>query len=149
MFLRDVIVCSDFFDQFCMVNVGVMLTEFQRFLCAVYPRRKIYSDRDVRYVQSCIDSVKQGEDAVADCLLPIRKLKDTADGDILIETLCTYLLDAESNTQSTGTLLYLHKNTVHYRLNKIRSVLKCDLVQMPATLAVYKAAVVYRILKGI
>lgn len=118
-------------------------------LCAVYPRRKIYSDSDVRYVQSCIDSVKQGEDAVADCLLPIRKLKDTADGDILIETLCTYLLDAESNTQSTGTLLYLHKNTVHYRLNKIRSVLKCDLVQMPATLAVYKAAVVYRILKGI
>ena len=74
---------------------------------------------------------------------------DTADGDILIETLCTYLLDAESNTQSTGTLLYLHKNTVHYRLNKIRSVLKCDLAQMPATLAVYKAAVVYRILKGI
>ena len=71
-------------------------------LCAVYPRRKIYSDSDVRYVQSCIDSVKQGEDAVADCLLPIRKLKDTADGDILIETLCTYLLDAESNTQSTG-----------------------------------------------
>ena len=60
-----------------------------------------------------------------------------------------YLLDAESNTQSTGTLLYLHKNTVHYRLNKIRSVLKCDLAQMPATLAVYKAAVVYRILKGI
>ena len=118
-------------------------------LCAVYPRRKIYSDSDVRYVQSCIDSVKQGEDAVADCLLPIRKLKDTADGDILIETLCTYLLDAESNTQSTGTLLYLHKNTVHYRLNKIRSVLKCDLVQMPATLAVYKAAVVYRILNGI
>lgn len=118
-------------------------------LCAVYPRRKIYSDSDVRYVQSCIDSVKQGEDAVADCLLPIRKLKDTADGDILIETLCTYLLDAESNTQSTGTLLYLHKNTVHYRLNKIRSVLKCDLAQMPATLAVYKAAVVYRILKGI
>ena len=40
-------------------------------LCAVYPRRKIYSDSDVRYVQSCIDSVKQGEDAVADCLLPI------------------------------------------------------------------------------
>ena len=32
MFLRDMIVCSDFFDQFCMVNVGVMLTEFQRFL---------------------------------------------------------------------------------------------------------------------
>ncbi len=118
-------------------------------LCAVYPRRKIYSDSDVRYVQSCIDYVKQGEESVASCLLPIRKLKDTADGDILIETLCTYLLDAESNTQSTGDLLYIHKNTVHYRLNKIRSVLKCDLVQMPATLTIYKAAVIYRILKGL
>lgn len=116
-------------------------------LCAVYPRRKIYSDSDLRYVQSCIDYVKQGEESVAGCLLPIRKLKDTADGDILIETLCTYLLDAESNTQSTGELLYIHKNTVHYRLNKIRSVLRCDLVQMPATLAVYEAATVYRILK--
>lgn len=86
---------------------------------------------------------------LASCLLPIRKLKDTADGDILIETLCTYLLDAESNTQSTGDLLYIHKNTVHYRLNKIRSVFKCDLVQMPATLTIYKAAVIYRILKGL
>ena len=118
-------------------------------LCHVYPHRKIYSDADVRFISTCIEEVNRGEDAVERCLLPIRKLEDATDGDILIETLCTYLLDAESNTQSTGTLLYLHKNTVHYRLNKIRSILKCDLVQMPATLAVYKAAVVYRILKGI
>lgn len=118
-------------------------------LRAVYPRRKIYSDDDVRFISACMEEVNRGEDAVERCLLPIRKLENASDGDILVETLCTYLLDAESNTQSTGTLLYLHKNTVHYRLNKIRTILKCDLVQMPATLAVYKAAVVYRILKGI
>ena len=118
-------------------------------LCTVYPQRKIYSDSDVRYVQSCIACVRQGEDTVANCLLPIRKLKETTDGDILIETLCTYLLDAESNSQRTGTLLYLHKNTVNYRLNKIRSILKCDLIQMPATLAVYQAAAIYRILDSL
>lgn len=118
-------------------------------LRAVYPHRRIYSDDDVRFITACLEEVGRGEEAVERCLLPIRRLKDAADGDMLIETLCTYLLDAESNTQSTGALLYLHKNTVHYRLNKIRTILKCDLVQMPATLAVYKAAVVYRILTGI
>ena len=51
------------------------------------------------------------------------------------------------NRVALQELLYIHKNTVHYRLNKIRSVLRCDLVQMPATLAVYEAATVYRILK--
>lgn len=113
----------------------------------VYPQRKIYTDSDVRFVQSCVELAQQGENAVANRLLPIRKLLDTTDGSILTETLCTFLLDAESNTQRTGTLLFLHKNTVHYRLSKIRSVLKCDLSQMPATLAIYQAAAVYRILE--
>ncbi|NLU24875.1 MAG: PucR family transcriptional regulator [Clostridiales bacterium] len=117
-------------------------------LCLTYPQRRVYTDSDVRFVRSCMDCVRQGEDFVAGCLLPIHKLQDVTDGDVLIETLCTYLLDAEANTQRTGTLLYLHKNTVHYRLNKIRNVLKCDLVQMPAALAVYQAAAIYRILKG-
>lgn len=117
-------------------------------LCTVYPRRRIYSDSDVRYVCSCKEAVRQGETAVESCLLPIRKLSRAADGDVLTETLCTFLLDAESNTQRTGALLYLHKNTVHYRLSKIRNILKCDLSEMPATLAVYQAAAVYRILQG-
>ena len=95
-------------------------------LCAVYPRRKIYSDSDVRYVQSCIDYVKQGEESVASCLLPIRKLKDTADGDILIETLCTYLLDAESNTQSTVTC-YIFTRTP-YTTGLIRYGVFCGVI---------------------
>lgn len=117
-------------------------------LCTIYPHRSIYSDSDVRYARSCMEIIHQGETAVANCLLSIRRLMETSDGDILTKTLCTFLLDAKSNTQQTGTLLYLHKNTVHYRLSKIRNILKCDLSEMPATLAVYQAATVYRILNG-
>ncbi len=66
----------------------------------------------------------------------------------MTDTLCVYLLDAESNSQRTGDILFLHRNTVNYRLNKIRSILKCDLAQRPAALTVYQAAAIYRILGG-
>lgn len=117
-------------------------------LCAAYPRRQVFTDNDVRFVQACMEWIDQGEHRVDNCLLPIFRLKAAVDGDLLTDTLCVYLLDAESNSQRTGDILFLHRNTVNYRLNKIRSILKCDLAQRPAALTVYQAAAIYRILGG-
>jgi len=124
------------------------MTENLSALRTVYPKKQVYTDSDVRFVQSCREQIRQGEHRVKDCLIPIRKLKLAADGPILIDTLCVYLLDAESSTQRTGAELFLHKNTVNYRLNKIRNILKCDLAQLPAALEIYRAAAIHRILEG-
>ena len=43
----------------------------------------------------------------------------------LLATLSVYLLDAQANVSRTAELLYLHKNTVKYRLHKINSCAIC------------------------
>ena len=44
----------------------------------------------------------------------------------LVETLQAYL-ECNCNLIRTAAHLYLHKNTLLYRLNHIRSILRCDL----------------------
>ena len=40
----------------------------------------------------------------------------------------------------------MHKNSVNYRLNKIRNILGSDLSQMPSVFEIYQAAALYRLL---
>lgn len=76
----------------------------------------------------------------------LERLEQQSDASELMQTLCVYLLDAESNTQKTGAILYMHKNSVNYRLNKIRNILGSDLSQMPSVFEIYQAAALYRLL---
>ena len=51
---------------------------------------------------------------------------DKEHGTELMETLFEYLQTA-GNTTRAASMLYLHKNTMLYRLNRIRSILGTDL----------------------
>jgi DNA-binding PucR family transcriptional regulator len=51
----------------------------------------------------------------------------------LVETLQVYL-ECNCNLNRTAERLYLHKNTLLYRLNHIRSILRCDLQDADARL---------------
>ena len=51
----------------------------------------------------------------------------------LVETLQTYL-ECNCNLNRTAERMYLHKNTLLYRLNHIRSILRCDLDDADARL---------------
>lgn len=112
-----------------------------------FPRRQVYNESDIRFIKGCLSYVNQGEEKVGEAMYSIKKLLEDTDSTILMKTLCVYLLDAELNMQKTGEFLYLHKNTVNYRLNKIKNIIKCDLSQMPATLDIYHAAAIYRLLR--
>jgi len=126
----------------------IRFTKNQATLRTVFAHQKLFRESDIRFVQRCLEIIVQGERRVSDCLAPILRLKSASDGVSLLETLCTYLLDAEASSQKTGAILYLHKNTVNYRLNKIKSILRCNLTEMPETLEIYQAAAVYRILEA-
>ena len=69
-----------------------------------------------------------------------------SDGAELAETLAVFLLDAESSMSRAGELLFLHKNTVSYRINKIRRLLSISLDSLPDSFEAYQAAAIYRIL---
>ena len=66
----------------------------------------------------------------------------------LLATLSVYLLDAQANVTMTAELLYLHKNTVKYRLHKINSLLGYPVTKMPESNLLYTALSVRRLLDG-
>ncbi len=52
----------------------------------------------------------------------------TSDGDdFLMETICTYYLDTKASITETAQKMYLHRNTVKYRLKRIGEFLGCSL----------------------
>ena len=64
-----------------------------------------------------------------------------------IDTLSVYLLDADMSVTRAAELLYVHKNTVKYRLNVIADRLGFRPNKMPDSIALYNAIAVQRLLR--
>mgnify|MGYP002538406865 FL=1 len=64
----------------------------------------------------------------------------------LLDTLSAYLLDGEASVTRTAELLYLHKNTVKYRIQRISDLLGYRPDRMPETVKLYQAVAVERLL---
>ena len=60
-------------------------------------------------------------------------------------TLITFLLDCNSEIKATADIMFIHRNTVLYRLNKMRALIGCDLSEMPMAYDIYLAAAIYRL----
>ena len=67
------------------------------------------------------------------------------DNDNLMETLSVYLIDCDSQLNETAKHLFLHRNTISYRLNKIKKLTNTDFTKMPSTYDFYVAAALWRL----
>lgn len=111
---------------------------------AIYPHKRSFSYSDllfakkVSHIQASIDIDSH---YYLDLLTPI--VEDTESE--LLPTLLTYLLDSSGEVKKTAEILYVHRNTVLYRLNKARSLLNCDLNKMPQAYDIYLAAALQRL----
>lgn len=87
----------------------------------------LYHYRDYAYVQMLAELNKE-HDLLAYCHPALRRLHDYDEehGTELMETLFEYVQCAGSTTRAS-TMLSLHKNTLLYRLNRIREILGMDL----------------------
>ncbi len=114
----------------------------------IYPQRTWFSSAELEFTARCCGLIKKGPEnsqeyqVLQDCLAPLRHREN---GSELLDTLAVYLLDTESSTRRTGELMFLHKNTILYRLGEIRKVLRCDLIRMPEAYRLYQAAALYRL----
>ena len=80
--------------------------------------------------------------------MPLSVLQTDKEEFDLAGTLCAYLLDGDLSVTRTAELLYLHKNTVKYRLQRISDLLGFRPGKMPETIALYHSAAIYRLLKA-
>ncbi len=75
-------------------------------------------------------------------------MQDEAGKDVL-DTLTAFLLDCQGNILETANQLFVHKNTVKYRIKKSERLLGTDLLKMPEVMDLYTALAITRILSDV
>ena len=109
----------------------------------IYRSRRLYTAAEVRSMKRAIDLSKQGEEVIEECLSVIEPIIDDPDA---LDTLTTFLLDAKGNMDECSKLLFVHKNTVKYRIKKISDLLGYDITIHSESYDIYTACMVYRLI---
>ena len=88
----------------------------------------------------------EGEAAASRRILPLASLQADREYQELLNTACVCLLDCDRNVTRTAQALFLHINTIKYRLQRISDLLGYRLGKMPETIELYRSAAIYRLL---
>ncbi|MBC1847137.1 PucR family transcriptional regulator [Listeria seeligeri] len=120
-----------------------LVNENKKAANTIYGRKLIYSLQEIEFAAKCVAIVGQGELSIAEHLLP---LKPIAENEELIETLSVFLLEGESNYNHAADLLFLHKNTIKYRIHRINELLQYPVTKIPESYNLYVAVAVRRLL---
>ena len=73
-------------------------------------------------------------------------IEDRRGNEDYIETLCTFLLDSNSNVQLTSEKMFVHKNTIKYRIKAMSDWLGFTIGSMPESEKLFKACGIKRLL---
>ena len=112
----------------------------------IYPARTIFTSGDIDFAKSCRLVIQRGEAALHACLSAMAPIQKDSEGLGLTKTLSVYLLDSEMSVTLASELLYIHKNTVKYRIRRISNLLGYRLGKLPELLELYQACAVRRLL---
>jgi sugar diacid utilization regulator len=114
--------------------------------CKVFPWRDYFCIGEIQFVGNCRQLVSQGEDEVERCMDCLKGLWGDEEETSLSETLSVYLLDGDASAAKTANLLYVHKNTVKYRIQRITDILGHRPDKMPEGMEIYQAVAICRLL---
>ena len=120
--------------------------EYDMDAARIFLRRSVFTEHDLDFAEECNWLMEQGEQEIQKLLAPISAIDEMNDPE-LTDTLLVYLLDTNMNIKQTGELLYVHKNTVKYRIQKITELTGIQMGRMPEMISLFRAAAVYRLIK--
>ncbi len=113
----------------------------------VFNNKNVFSLPEIEFIKSCRIITDSGEESIERYLSSLRWLAESKDGDALIETLTSYFLDNKTNISETAKSLFVHKNTIKYRLRKISNILGIRIGEMPGSQNILYAVAIWRLLK--
>jgi len=113
----------------------------------IWPARQAYSLEELEFAAQCCSTIDRGEDALYFAMKPVKLLESFTEDNELLKTLCVYLLDADSSVSRCAELLFVHKNTVKYRLGRIAEHLGYRVDKEPEKFYLYQAAALNRLLE--
>lgn len=124
----------------------LLMEENIKTACVLYPHQSIFTDHELRFAQTCREILEGGEIELKNATKVLDPLLLDEAGKDVLDTLMVFLLDCQGNILETANQLFVHKNTVKYRIKKSERLLGMDLLKMPEMINVYTALAVMRIL---
>lgn len=124
------------------------LSDYADLAVKLYPEHRWFSLQDVQYAAQCAEIIAKGEQEVRRRMAPLAPL-DTEEPLLrreLYQTLAVYLLDCAANVGEAAKRMFLHRNTIKYRLHKISEDLGYPPDLMPEMQAIYRAVALRRLL---
>lgn len=112
----------------------------------VFPLRAFFTISEIEFVKECREIAAQGRDAVRRYLSLLDPILSGKDGEEIITTLAVFLLDQNSNITETAAYLFVHKNTVKYRLQKAGNLLGFHVGDIPQSKNLIYALALRRIM---
>ena len=112
----------------------------------IFPHKNVFLQGELELASSCRRRISEGEAAAAQRILPLSVLQSETEYPELLHTACVFLLDCDSSVTRTAEMLFLHKNTIKYRLQRISDLLGYRIGKMPETIELYRGAAIYRLL---
>lgn len=109
-------------------------------------RKKVLNLSDIQLVNYFLALTSKGELEIETVLAPVKVIEENEDADVLLQTLETYILDADSSTLRTSRMLNVHNNTIKYRIKRISAILHADITKAPQSITLYRAMMMRRIL---
>lgn len=116
----------------------------------LYPKASIFSYHEIMFVADLKEHViSQGEDRLRKEMEALRFFRYGGEEQArdLIETLTSFYFDSGQSVSRTAENLFIHVNTVKYRLKKISEVMGCKVTEMPEMIELYKALALNRLIQ--
>lgn len=138
--------CNHLADTAAVREAFLLHRDYIEDTIAIFPEKRAYHLQEIGFARDCRERVGKGEEAVQEALKPLAALGDAKEEMDSVKTLEVYLLDAQCSYLKTGELLYLHKNTVKYRIQRFSDILGYRVGDFPDTFSLYCAVAVNRLL---
>lgn len=112
----------------------------------IWPLKQAFTLGELTFARECHRQVEKGEEFPDTCLQYLDRLKSCSEDWDAVETLGIYLIDMEASLTRTAEAMFLHKNTIKYRLKVISDALGFRPNKMPDNISLYQSLAVSRLL---
>lgn len=103
-----------------------LVNKFERLTKIIYENKSIYTIYELIFAK-IISDIEEGDSKSSECYKIMLRVLDDSKNDedkVLLETLSTFVLDCDFSIPKTAEVLFMHTNTIQYRIKKIKSLLK-------------------------
>ncbi len=114
----------------------------------LYNKAYILSYNEILFAKQMRDIISLGEESIINEMDVLRRLEHFSGESIreIADTLTSFYFDSHMSLNDTANNLYIHVNTVKYRLKKASEIIGCKVTEMPEMIELYKALALKRLI---